>query len=1080
MGRHNELDLGGTGSPLQLDQVTEGLPSTQPPPEIAAPEESGLDFPTPVGITPGESGLDLPSPVGMTPSQVRDGSNAYTLDLPAPVADSADRAAPRFAPPSAPRPSPTPPARPMPDFTDDLPVPVDLDLPTPAHPAAPSHAAPVVAAPDDRLDLPIPADLPTPGAQRESQEVRPAGADVRPAELGVEPANLSVEPANLSVEPANFDLEPKMGGDEVAPHDLPGLRGRAAAGVPLPVGPEDDDLGPGTERSDLPGLAEPLMGAPGRSNPGHVAAAPRPRVSKGVLIFGGVVLVLAVAGAGVMYSGILDPEDPQPASLQGRGIPKSSPDPETKVPKGHTPTGTVGERSSAMLAAMAQHTPTAYLGVRTTATTAGDPVAGAEAALLLHFHYGPNPPLVSEASAALQPYASATEPFVRRVVGLAALAAGTLEAADEALVGDGPRTRLYRGWLRLAQGKLEEAKTEAEAVLAAAPDDRAATHLRLAVAAQQDPVAAVSEIQEVAGRNPQAAAIQALLVTTALRTGRLAIARTALDAIDPEATADPGVKAWVHTLTGRVRRAQGDAEGALESFETALELVPEQPETSLLRIRTMLMAKRFNDASRAVSALVRERPNDTEVQLLQAEVAVQSGDGDIALQVLDKLSKVMPKDARVMYFKGEVHTMRSQVDEGQTAFAAARAFDPHHYRAAIGEAVLLADAKRLPDALAVLEGARTEAEAAGRSIDVARLLVAKAELYIAAGDTAAALEALDRALEADASDNAAQLQRGALRLEAGQLAEGRADLVAVFDRTGGYPGLDGPLGSLLVADGDYEGLERLVGDRLRGDQTPDALLIVGVRLVLFQGRVDEARKLIDVALTRRPNDWEAHMLLAQVLIAEGKPVEALAQIVRARPPAPKPELMLQRGKIFEFNLKHDEAVPEYRRALGLQPDLHEARFLYGRLLAYNGAFGKAIAELRKVLDAPAAASAPWFPEVWLNLGVAQHGLGKYADAVASLRKATSLDPKLGEAWAKEGSFHGDRNKHGDAIAALTKAVALGTKDDHWFADALMALARAQSKSGKGPAAKKTAKQFLDVAPAGHTGRVEAQRLVGGP
>jgi tetratricopeptide (TPR) repeat protein len=188
--------------------------------------------------------------------------------------------------------------------------------------------------------------------------------------------------------------------------------------------------------------------------------------------------------------------------------------------------------------------------------------------------------------------------------------------------------------------------------------------------------------------------------------------------------------------------------------------------------------------------------------------------------------------------------------------------------------------------------------------------------------------------------------------------------------------------------------------------------------------------------------------------------------------------MLQRGKILEFNGRHDDAIPEYQRALSLDPDLHEARFLYGRMLHHKGGHARAIAELRKVLDQPQAKAAPWYPEVWLNIGVALQAQGKYEVAIESLGKATDLDPKLGEAWAKAGKFHADRNKSAEAIAALDKAVEVGTTADHWYADALMDLGRAQAKAGKKAAARTALEEFLRVASPVSTSRPEAERLLG--
>lgn len=939
-------------------------------------------------------------------------------------------------------------------FDDDLPMPVELDLPTPVA--------------DDRLDLPIPVDVaPAPEASQ-SQMLAPAGYGVAPIELGVTPAQLGVAPAQL-------DVQPRLAGQDVAPHDLPMLRPeRAPAVAGVPQAPAS------SARSGPAAAAARTAGSEAAPAAAKPPATPRKPVSRGVLIAAGLLLVVGLAGAGVLYSGILEPEDPEPAALRGAG---KKPEPKAKTNDGTNPpdtkappSGGAVERSPAVLAKLAAHTPEGYLEAITAAQAAGDAVGAAEAALLLALGYGPNPARVTEASTGLEPYARETAGFVARVVGLAALVAGDHAAAEAALTGDEPRTRLYRGWLRLAQQRLDEAKADADAVLAALPDELGARHLAFAVLAQRDPAAAIPALEAALGERPHPA-LRALLATTATAAGQLALARTTVDALDPAATNDPGVQAWTHVQRAHVAAAQGDLEAALTAFDRALELVPRAPAVQIARIRALVAAKRFNDASTAISALVRERPQDVELQLLQAEVAIQSGDGDIALQLLDKVATALPKDARVSLARGEVHAMRLEVDEGKAAFAAARTLDPEDIRPVVGEAVLLADAKRLPEALTVLEAARAAAEGAGRSHDVAQLWLAKAKLHAKASERNAALEALDRALTAAPTDNEAQLRRGVLRLEAGRDDEGRTDLVALFERTGGYPGLAAPLGRLYVLDGDFDALERLVADRLRGEATADELLTIGARLRLHQSRVADARTLIELALARHPADWEAHMLLAQVLILEGDAVAALAEIERSRPPSPQAEQLLQRGKILEFNGRHDDAIPEYQRALELDPEQHEARFLYGRMLHYKGGHAKAIGELRKVLDAPRAKAAPWYPEVWLNIGVAQQAQGKHGDAIASLRQATDLDPTLGEAWAKAGKFHGDRNKHTEAITALTKAIEIGPESAYWFADALMDLGRAQSKAGKTADAKATLERFSKLAPADHTSRSEAERLL---
>ena len=89
----------------------------------------------------------------------------------------------------------------------------------------------------------------------------------------------------------------------------------------------------------------------------------------------------------------------------------------------------------------------------------------------------------------------------------------------------------------------------------------------------------------------------------------------------------------------------------------------------------------------------------------------------------------------------------------------------------------------------------------------------------------AALTALDQVLEAEPNHNDAQLMRGLMRLRQGETEAGRSDLVAVYQRTGGYPGLTGPLGRLFAREGNLDELEaqarRLLADPRARDTVSD-------------------------------------------------------------------------------------------------------------------------------------------------------------------------------------------------------------------------------------------------------------------
>lgn len=1115
-GRHNELDLGAAdgGPSLELDlgDIGDSGGGASPfGPPAATPPASSFG-------PPASPPAAAPPPSAFAPPTAKPRPSGASPFAPPPAAPKPPPAAPK--PPAA---KPQPPAAPSFGLSAgtgddlDLPAPADLDLPSPVGKSGlpetfgppvdtldlptpsqsnlpgPRKSGPAGFAPAPELDLPAPVgpeltDLPTPAVDLPApaqsnlvapagsnlvtpvgQELRPSGQDLRPSGQDLRPTGQDLRPTSQEMQPSVLDVRP-AGGSELAPGDLPlPKRGSELR----PVGADDQGVMGGLAPV-APGGVQPAPG--GLPQRAGVSASPaplgddKPAVSKGLLIGMGALLVIGLAGAGVMYSGILDPQDPGVGGQRGGG--KAGDDGTAQVD-----TDNLTGPSDAVLAELAKDTPASYKAAFSAAEAKGNPAAQAEALVLLTYRYGPDTEAGKQAAPLVQAIASSKEPFAQRVVGLVALAGGDLAGADKVLVGDDTRTRLYRGWLRLAQDKPDEALAEAEAVLAANGDDVAGLHLQLAAKAANNPAGTLAEVTKAASDHGNHPRLTMLAVRTALAAGRLKEARELSSKLEPGEAAQ-GFRARLLALQAELAAAAGDYSGAVQRFDQAHEYLPDDVQIAMARIRALVAANQTGKAATDAIALAAEHPNDVEVQLLEAEVQIEAGEGDRALAAIGKVREALAEDPRIPHLEAEVHAMRAEVDEGRPLYAAARKLDPKFYDASIGEGRMLADARQLGEALGVFDTARKTAADAGDHKAAARILVAKANALRKDGQSRAAMEALSQAIGEDPTHNPAQVQRGAMLLADGKRKKAREDLWAVYERTGGYPGLAEPLGRVLLAEGNYEALEQLVGDRLRGEDTDDEVLLLGAQLRLAQGELEEARDLTQFALNRDPNNWKGHAQMARVKLAEGKYEEALSEIESARPADPEPELMLTYGEVLEYNQQAARAAPQYLKALKEDPNLHKARYLYGRLLVYDGAHEQGLAELQVVADHEDAQDQGWYPDVWMSIGRAREGLVQYDKAADAFAKAHKLSPDLGEAYAEEGKALYNLNEHARAIKALDKAVELGRTEDAWYADALMNLGRAQNKAGQTGAAKKTFKKFLEVAPETHTGRPEAQRVAG--
>lgn len=1084
-------------------------PAPKGPPSMGATRRAGTPPPppaptlSPADSMPGVAEFDLS---GLeSPSLEDDNLSPHELDLPAPVSPDGglDLPGPVSIPPTQPSHNPfaAPPIDPS-----DLPTPVELDLPTPIQshaPPAPHSPAPVSAPPG--LDLPTPVDLDLPTPVEHSNLPQPAGMDVRPAGMDVRPAGMEVQPAGMDMRPAAMDLEPAFTGLEPAAMDLEsattGLQPAEMALTPadldlepadglrpadLGLAPADQGLAPAAARGAQGGYGPGASAAAAAASVGTAGALPAPTRTpspavkaeraprRGTLILAGGLLAVGLAGAGVLYSGILDDvEDPQPQALNGG---KAGTD--TKAP----PAEVASERNADVLALLAADTPASYATAVTTAEAAGDAAGAAEAALLLHFRYGPDPDMAVKAAKMIERYKSQTDPFVQRVLGLAALAGGQLDSAEAALAGEDVRTRLYRGWLRLEQGKPTEAATEAQAVLVANANDVAAQALQLAATSRTNPTQALTDAEAALEGKESHPGLAEQLIQIGLETGWLAKSKDALAKLDAADTDPKGYQARLARIRGDVDNASGHYASAAKHYAASLELIEADMKTSIARARALVAARNFSDAQVVVNGLIRTQPNAPETHLLAAEVAIAGGETDNALESLAKVQKALPTDPRVPYMAGQIHALKLEVEDAQKMFATARERDAKFYKATVDEATLLAKVKQLESATELLGKETTAAEKDGRKKDAATLLVTKAMLLAATGNRTAAIAELTKALSLVPTHNEAQLQRGKLRLQTGELAEGEADLEAVFERTAGYPGLAAALGRIYLRDNRIEELEGLLGPELDGENTPRELVTLGGRLRLTQGKLAEAKKLIEIALANNPSDWEAHMLMSEVHLQSGDHKAALIEIEKARPVNPEAELFLQKGRVLEFNQEYEEARKLYYQAIDTDRDQHEARFLYGRAQYHENLLGGALENLQYLSTVKSIEKAPWYPEVWMYLGRTQGDLSKDEEAILSLRKATELNEEYAEAHCHLGARYLIGTKSGKAIAELDKCIELAEKQGvdpapEWYLDGLRDLGRAQLKAGKDAAAKKTLKKCLDLSSPTYPARGEVQRLL---
>lgn len=126
-------------------------------------------------------------------------------------------------------------------------------------------------------------------------------------------------------------------------------------------------------------------------------------------------------------------------------------------------------------------------------------------------------------------------------------------------------------------------------------------------------------------------------------------------------------KAFAYMRRGQLL-AESDPESALNDFDRAIELEPEDSEYSLAKLRFFIETDHLEDAAdflpEAVEAVEKEGGYEKEVLYeLQARFALKSGDAESVVKLASQSLKIVPKNKNVLLLRGEAYESLSQFEK---------------------------------------------------------------------------------------------------------------------------------------------------------------------------------------------------------------------------------------------------------------------------------------------------------------------------------------------------------------------------------------------------------------------------------
>ena len=187
---------------------------------------------------------------------------------------------------------------------------------------------------------------------------------------------------------------------------------------------------------------------------------------------------------------------------------------------------------------------------------------------------------------------------------------------------------------------------------------------------------------------------------------------------------------------------------------------------------------------------------------------------------------------------------------------------------------------------------------------------------------------------------------------------------------------------------------------LKGRNFIETVYIVISKCLLFFGFNKKTKEILIKLISKYPNSYYGHKILAEIYEKEGGMRKAIDEYVKAMDIKPDDYKSYFRIAVLLNELKRtDESIKMLKTLIKKKPELSEASNLLGKLLIENEKYKDAI---NVYLDAIKHNSQD--EELFYNLGIAYTFINDFSRAKQSYERATKINSDLYKAYYKLGQI----------------------------------------------------------------------------
>src|SRR3569833_2008412 len=454
-----------------------------------------------------------------------------------------------------------------------------------------------------------------------------------------------------------------------------------------------------------------------------------------------------------------------------------------------------------------------------------------------------------------------------------------------------------------------------------------------------------------------------------------------------------------------------------------MKTAPDNVDSLVLRAALAAHNNDIPSAQRDVGAALQKQPQNVDAAILTATLDMRTGHADEAVERLNKTIAQHPKNTGLHAVLAAIYAQQGKIDEGAAHIKSIIALEPQvaSHRVRLAEYYVVN--KRPKEAEQVLsEGLQQPALKK-------EMQLALVNMQVAQGKPDQAMRSLTQFIKESPEDYALRFRMAELHLAANKPEVARVVYQDIITAAGTKP--EGQrartqLARLLIAQGQPAPAGALLAQVLKENPRDNAALIAPndgdtrvllASLLAEQGKQANAREQLERVLKQDPKHLAALETLFRMQMAQSEYVQAaqLAQRIQAQQPA---RGEYYQGVVLQAQKKHGEAITHFEAALTHAPGASEPL--------------TALVKSRLALNQAGLAEQRLTQELAREKGnvIAQNLLGevlliekKTDEAIAALRAAERLDPKLASPYHSLATAYLAKGDSEAAVAARSAAMA---------------------------------------------------------